>query len=176
MIQKNGLNFPKGFGKKVSDLDKGADHDASKHRGYKGLYAIEADTDQIYFGAAPDIYGVYFSSYGPDPVNKVAVEVFAAFDEVNPGRDSEYNLDGSSTKEGMCYDGYACYGYGQAALSLYVTEVEPHQVRTLKPLNTMGTLRKVLASQDIDTEGMDKGTMKSRIEQLIARPDASKST
>jgi hypothetical protein len=158
------LDYPDGFGVNPIVLDLDSDYEATTtttktdntntsktdccrkpKKGIKRLYSIETDTNQGDFSAPVGLYGLFLSSYGFDPVNRVAVELMSKFCDLNTeGRDSESNLDGKDTEDGESYDGFACFNYGGTSLSVMVNKTDSDQVVILRQLYRKGLLQKAL--------------------------------
>lgn len=113
---------------------------ATEKKGTKQLYHIATDTQQRDMDEPIGLYGLYLSSYGPDPVNRVAVQLMSTFSKNNEGKDSEYDDYGSDD----CYTGFACFNYGGTALSIMVKKIEGNEMNILRYLNKKGLLQKVL--------------------------------
>jgi len=128
-------------------------------KGMKRLYVIETDTQQRDMNAPTGLYGLYLSSYGPDPlVNRVAEQLMSTFSEKNEGKDSEYD---ECDRDG-CYTGFACFNYGGTALSINVNKIESDQTNILRYLyQKQGLLQKVLhlfQKEDKEDVGNNKST------------------
>lgn len=166
------LKYPPKSGKHLVDLDNSPDKDESwKHQGYKGLYLIETDTNSRDFAKPSKIYGVFFSSYGPDPVNKVAIGLWKYFNKKNANVEDAYNHDGSKTKEGQCYDGFATYFIGGMSLCLWVTEVKAEKTGLLYQMYVQkNLLRKALEVQGIAAKDMSKDEMYEKMRDIIKPP------
>ena len=130
--------MPQEFGTVVKDLSPN-ETDQSK----KSLYVIQYDDQQRNFNAEPRYYGLFWSSDGPDPVNKIAISLWDRFLD-HPSdtdhRDSEDNIDGKDTAEGECYHGFACFGYACIAISLDVLQLEADYDRKVLSLYLSGLL------------------------------------
>lgn len=111
------VTLPEEFGRDVRDLSP-KETDNSK----KSLYVIKFDDQQRNWNVPAQYYGIYWSADGPTPVNNVAISLWERFlgDNEVDSRDSEDNIDGEDTDEGECYSGFACFGYGSIAISLFV--------------------------------------------------------
>ncbi|MGK3756935.1 MAG: hypothetical protein ACI8RD_009249 [Bacillariaceae sp.] len=156
------LDYPDGFSVNHIVIDLDADYEATTKtktdntntaddccrkpiKGIKRLYSIETDTNQRDFSAPVGLYGLFLSSYGFDPVNRVAIELMSKFCDLNTeGRDSESNLDGKDTKDGERYDGFACFNYGGTSLSVMVNKTHSDQIVILRQLYRKGLLQKAL--------------------------------
>jgi len=116
---------------------------AKKTKGVKQLYHIVTDTQQRDFDAPRGLYGLYLSSYGPDPVNKVAEQLMSTFSKTNEGQDDEYDDYDNETN---CYTGFSCFEYGGSSLSIMVEKIESDEMNILNYLyqSKRGLLQKVL--------------------------------
>ena len=118
----------------------------------KSLYVITYDDQQRNFGAAQQYYGIFWSE-GPEAVNARAIALWPEFDgyqgelgeDFRGHRDSEENIDGAATKPGKCYSGFACFGYGEVAISLAVEELSVNLIRTLQEVYGTNLLKEALA-------------------------------
>ena len=155
------VKMPAEFGKVVKDLSPN-ETDQSK----KSLWVIEYDDKQRDFSAEPQYYGLFWSSDGPDSVNKIAISLWDRFpqypfpgDEFKDHRDCEHNIDGEKTADGECYSGFACFGYGNTAISLTVAQLEAEHDKKLKSIYNSGSLlMDVLALNNVPTKEV-KGLM-----------------
>ena len=111
------VTLPEEFGRDVSHLSPD-ETDNSK----KSLYVIKFDDQQRNWNVPAQYYGIYWSADGPTPINKIAISLWKRLLGNNEldSRDSEDNIDGEGTEEGECYSGFACFGYGSIAISLFV--------------------------------------------------------
>lgn len=141
------VKMPEDFGEVVDDLSPlEADH--SK----KSLYIITYDDQQRNFAAPPKYYGIFWSADGPAPVNNVAIGLWPEFDgyqgqlgeQFRNHRDEEDNINGEKTKEGEKYSGFACFGYGEKAISLDVDEVSVGNYKQFFQLYKKGLLKRAL--------------------------------
>ena len=81
-------------------------------------------------------------------------------------RDSEENIDGAATKPGKCYSGFACFGYGEVAISLAVEELSVNLIRTLQEVYGTNLLKEALALVNKCTDVFDEV-----MEQLRKNPN-----
>lgn len=156
------ITTPKEFGRDFRDLSP---NEADKQK--KSLYVIRFDNQQRNFNIPPKYFGMYWSADGPVPVNKVAISLWDRFlgDEEEGSRDSEWNINGEGTKEGECYSGFSCFGYGSIAISLDVEQIDTDgQYQTLRRRKN-NLLKKALnllhISECDDFDGLNKQLGKS---------------
>jgi len=149
-----GMKYPKEFGRVVEDLSSDVPPATPKE-----LYVIYTDTNQRDFNASPKPYGVFWSAEGPSLVNNIAIELWPKFG--NPKmRDSEHNINGELTKDGECYDGFACLNYGQTALSMYVRKVNVYEYeRDFMILWDKGLIEEALVLRDITMDDLIMGAV-----------------
>eukprot|EP00618_Florenciella_parvula_P018746 CAMPEP_0119499912 /NCGR_PEP_ID=MMETSP1344-20130328/22223_1 /TAXON_ID=236787 /ORGANISM="Florenciella parvula, Strain CCMP2471" /LENGTH=226 /DNA_ID=CAMNT_0007535957 /DNA_START=27 /DNA_END=707 /DNA_ORIENTATION=+ len=86
----------------------------------------------------------------PDAANQLAIKQWARFDK--QWMDNCDNVDGSATKPGEAYQGFACIECGADSLMINVDTVVYHEPN-MTGVYTLGTnlLKKVLKSRGIDT-------------------------
>lgn len=148
------MKYPREFGRVVEDLSSDAPPNTPK-----SLYVIFTDTNQRDFNALPKPYGVFWSAEGPGPVNNIAIELWPKFGSVK-GRDSEHNIEGEDTQPGECYDGFACFNYGQTALSMNVCKVEVDHERYFMLLYRKGLIEEALVLRGIEMDDKIMGAIK----------------
>jgi len=144
------VEMPAEFGSVVKDLSPD-----EKNQSNKSLYVIKFDDQQRNFSADPKYYGIFWSSDGPESVNKIAISLWDRFPTIplseEHHRDCEDNINGSSTGDGECYTGFACFGYGSIAISLYVEQVEADHTNEILRLYRIGLLQQALNLNNVST-------------------------
>lgn len=101
-------------------MTKGAVHDLSGGQS-KILWEIELIWNG---GRKSETEGFYWSD-SPDAVNGKAMSLWNILDPAY--RDNEENVDGSKTKSGQPYTGFACIQAGSASCMMTVKAVKQHQ-------------------------------------------------
>jgi hypothetical protein len=153
----NAVKNPKNRGKDFRDLSLNNQNVCKSF-----LYVIEYDDNPRDFSARPKVYGAYWSDH-PDPVNKIAIDLWPAFGSPQ-FRDDEDNIDGSQTKSGQCYQGSACLGVGSRFLSLSVRRITScGQLR--RGFFKSALLQKVLSSRGVATDDGDEDDWIRRAEE-----------
>jgi len=105
-------------------------------------------------------------------VNRIAISLWDRFPTIPLSevdhRDCEDNIDGSSTKDGECYTGFACFGYGSIAISLYVEQVETDHTNEIRlRLYRNGLLQQALNLNNVSTDSKE---VKQLMRQLKKAP------
>ena len=86
-------------------------------------------------------------------VNKIAISLWDRFPSIPL---SEVDVNGSSTRDGECYTGFACFGYGSIAISLYVEQVTTDHTNEILRLYRNGLLQQALnLNNNVSTDSKD---------------------